>query len=336
MVRGERGEMEAHLVDPHSVFKQKRALVIGDFMVDIYTRGEAGRISPEAPVLILQVTDETQAPGGAGNAILNMISLGMTVKAIGRIGSDIEGKELIEMFQKEGVETSGIVTDTSFRTPVKRRLIADNQQLLRVDHEKTQALSYQLEEHIEAHILKSLDGVDVVAISDYGKGFLTPRLLTSTIKNARLRGIPIIVDPKGRDFSRYRGATLIKPNLQEAIVASGLDKSASLSQIAEKLLQETEIEMLMVTRSKEGISIFYREGHQLDFPAKIREVRDVTGAGDTVFAIIAQTLANDIDLNLGALFANVAAGIAIERFGCARVTLSELKERLFDLRLLLT
>ncbi len=316
------------LPDPLELFKPKRALLLGDLMVDIYTRGEAGRISPEAPVLILQVQEESLRPGGAGNAILNMVSLGMQVKAMGRVGKDAEGAELVGLLEAEGVSVDHIVVDSHFRTPVKRRIIADSQQLLRVDYEQPSPIGEKLEREVIASIEEAMSDVDVVAISDYAKGFLSPAILSHAIGAARARGLGVIVDPKGRDFFRYKGATLIKPNLQEAIQASGLDKSAPLADIAGKILKETEIEMLMVTRSKEGISLFHKSGTQEDFPAKIREVRDVTGAGDTVFAIIAQAHANQVDLQTSVLLANVAAGIAIERFGCARITLKELQERL--------
>jgi rfaE bifunctional protein kinase chain/domain len=235
------------------------------------------------------------------------------------------------MLQKENVDVSGIVIDEKFQTPVKKRMMAECQQLLRVDYENPLPLSFDLEVEIKKQLSLVLDQVDVIAISDYAKGFLTESLLQYTIELAKEKNIPVIVDPKGSNFSKYRGATLIKPNLSEAITASGLDKKTSLDLIGTKILKDIEIDTLMITRSKEGISLFNLQKGRDDFPAFVHEVKDVTGAGDTVLAIVTQTLANRLDLKIGAFLANIAAGIAIERVGCARITLHELEARLLQI-----
>lgn len=318
-------------IDIFNSFKPKTALVFGDLMVDVYTVGAVERISPEAPVLILRVFEETRRPGGAGNAILNMLSLGMKVMAFGRVGKDEEGNHFIDMLNKENVGVQGIVVDETFHTPVKKRMMAESQQLLRVDYENPLPLSPELEKEIEKQLELVIDQADVIAISDYAKGFLTESLLQHIISLAKEKNIPVIVDPKGSNFSKYRGATLIKPNLSEAITASGFDKKTSLDLIGAKILADLEIETLMITRSKEGISLFNLQKGRDDFPAFVHEVKDVTGAGDTVLAIVTQTLANRLDLKIGAFLANVAAGIAIERVGCARITLQELSDRLIQI-----
>jgi len=311
----------------HSL-KPAKILVIGDFMLDMYTIGSVKRISPEAPVPVLHVKQESKRPGGAGNAILNLISLGMKVVAVGRLGKDLSGHHFLESISEEGVDTSGIIIDPDFRTPLKSRMIAENQQLLRVDYEDSKPLESKEEKKILKLLPELLSGVELIAISDYAKGLLTRPLLSDIIRLGKERSIPIIVDPKGKDFSKYKGATLIKPNLSEAIAAAGLGEEATLDQIGKKILKETEIEALMITRSKEGISLFNKKALREDFPAEVHEVRDVTGAGDTVLAIISSALANGLPLADAARLANVAAGIAIERLGCARVTLDEVADRL--------
>lgn len=305
-------------------------LVIGDFMLDKYTRGKVKRISPEAPVSVLLVQNEESRPGGAGNVVLNLISLGAHVTAIGRVGKDAAGAELIEFLREEGVDTRGFLVQKDFKTPVKNRLIADSQQMLRVDFETLSDLPEHLEQEVIKKTLALLDTADIVAVSDYGKGFLTRLLLRSVIQNAKKRDIPVIVDPKGVDFAKYRGATIVKPNLSEAYAAAKLPPEAPLGQVADVILQHVNIDMLLITRSEEGMTLFTKEGKRMDFPARSKEVNDVTGAGDTVLAIISLALANGIDIKYSARIANIAASMAIERIGCARINLSELAVRMLE------
>lgn len=310
----------------------KKILVVGDFMLDVYTFGDVHRISPEAPVPVLRVTQESRRPGGAGNAILNLISLGMEVVAVGRVGDDAAGKTFVQEMVKEGVDTRGIFYDPAFQTPVKNRMIAAGQQVVRIDYESPLQLESTLEKGVAARFSELLQGVEMVAISDYAKGFLTPSLLSQIISQAKGEGIRVIVDPKGMDFTRYQGATILKPNYNEAFGAAGLGIEATLDDVAGRILHNIAIETLMVTRSKEGISVFCREEGRQDFPAHVHEVKDVTGAGDTVLAVITAALANQLSLSQAARLANVAAGIAIERIGCARISLADLSARLVDLQ----
>ncbi len=311
------------------MFEAKRILVAGDFMLDVYTMGEVQRISPEAPVPVLRVTDENRLPGGAGNAVLNLVSLGMEVVALGRVGSDEGGGHFLASLEQEGVDVSAILEDSQFRTPLKNRMIAAGQQIVRIDYETPMLLSQEHEKRLSVGLPKLLQGIDVVAISDYAKGFLTPTLLAELIGHARHLGIPVVVDPKGRDFRRYSGATLIKPNLSEAIAAAGLGIEATLDEVAQQILHEVGIETLMITRAKEGISLFDRESRQ-DFSACVHEIKDVTGAGDTVLSVVTAALANKMGLAEAAELSNVAAGIAIERVGCARISLADLMARLVE------
>lgn len=313
-----------------SHFRPVRVLVIGDFMLDTYTTGKIKRISPEAPVSVLHVRHEESQPGGAGNVVLNLLSLGAEVIAVGRIGSDRAGEHLQRILQKEGADTTHLVVQEGYNTPVKNRLIAESQQVLRVDFETITAPSLDIEHTILSQLASALEHVDIVAISDYGKGFLSHKLLQGTIALAKKNDCPVIVDPKGEDFIKYAHATVIKPNLTEAYAAAKLPFDVSLDHVAATLLSSCQVEKLLVTRSEAGMSLFDKEGERFDFPVHSKEVKDVTGAGDTVLAMISVALANDLDLTVGARLANIAAGIAIERLGCARVTLSDMAQRLLE------
>lgn len=310
-----------------------KILVIGDMLLDAYTMGKARRISPEAPVAIVNVYREEQRPGGAGNVILNLLSLGAEVIAIGRVGKDWAGETFVLALEQENVDTRMIVVQEGYHTPVKNRIIADNQQIVRVDHEQVTALNESLEQLIIDNLPHLLQDVKVVAISDYGKGFLTPTLLAATIEEARKKGIPVITDPKGHDFKKYKGTTIIKPNLTEAFAAANLPHTAPLENVASVVLQQTQAQLLMVTRSEAGISLFDHLGERYDFPVHAKEVKDVTGAGDTVLAMLAYAVANHLSYDEAAQLCNVAAGIAIEHVGCARITLSDLAHRLFEYKM---
>lgn len=318
------------LIGMLSHFRPVKVAVVGDFMVDTYTIGKIKRISPEAPVSVLNVQSEESRPGGAGNVVLNLMSLGTHVVAIGRVGHDAAGKELIHSLETEGVSTEGIIFQKGFKTPVKNRLIADAQQVLRVDFETISSLPNQDEKTITEKIPLLLEGVDILAVSDYGKGFLTRSLLAALIRESRKRNIPVIVDPKGDDFTKYSGATIIKPNLSEAYAAAKLSSDTDLDKVAETILKQCSVDQLLITRSEAGMSLFDKSGEHFNFPVRSKEVKDVTGAGDTVLAMISAALANGLDIKSGAQLANLAAGIAIERVGCVCITLSDIAERLLE------
>jgi len=307
-----------------------KILVIGDMLLDTYTFGKVRRISPEAPVPVVNVQREEHRPGGAGNVVLNLLSLGAQVLPIGRIGNDWAGLMLTDIFEQEGVDASMILAQTEYATAVKNRVIADNQQIVRVDHEESTPLSEALEKAILEKLPFVFGDVKITAISDYGKGFLSPTLLAAVIEESNRRGIPVITDPKGRDFTRYKGTTVIKPNLSEAYAAANLSSNDSLEKVAAAVLHQCQAKHLLLTRSEAGISIFDHTGRRSDFPVHVREVKDVTGAGDTVLAMLAHALANDLSYDEAAQLCNVAAGIAIEQVGCARITLSDLALRLFE------
>lgn len=307
-----------------------KALVLGDYLLDAYTFGRVKRVSPEAPVLILESLKQESRPGGAGNVVLSLLALQAETFVCGRVGYDAEGTELKNRLADAGADIACLHAESDYPTPVKNRMIADGQQLLRVDREVITPLSRPLEDACILDLSVKIPQVEVVALSDYGKGFLSRRLLSAAFEIAKEHHVPVIVDPKGIDFAKYRGATLIKPNLSEAYAAARLPPSALLEEVASELFQITHAEMLLITRSEEGSSLFTKGGMRTDFPVRCKEVKDVTGAGDTVLSMICLGMAIELEMSLTAQLANVAAGIAIGRLGCAQVTLSELAERLSE------
>lgn len=309
-----------------------KVMVVGDMFLDVYTVGKAKRISPEAPVAVINVQSEEHRAGGAGNVILSLVSLGASVVAVGRVGKDIGGDRLVDSLNKEGVDTRAVIRQEAYTTPVKNRIIANGQQIVRIDYEEVSSLSKEEEKEIIDQLPILMQGVQVVAISDYGKGLLSRSLLEAVIRCARERQIPVIADPKGIDFTKYAGATLIKPNLSEAFAAARLSDQASLELVAKTILDATAIQHLMITRSEEGISLFDAKGAREDFPVHAREVKDVTGAGDTVLAMLTYAIANGLSYSEAIQLCNVAAGIAIEHIGCARVTFGDVAKRLLYLQ----
>lgn len=302
-----------------------KALVLGDFMLDAYTTGRVKRISPEAPVPILEVQKQEERPGGAGNVVLNLLALNAAVVAVGRIGNDAAGERLGKLLQ--AANTSALLVEHSYQTPVKTRLIADSQQLLRIDHETIQPMNSYLEEMFIEKLKALIPQVQIVAISDYGKGFLTNRLIAEALQICKENNVPSVVDPKGIDFAKYTGASVLKPNLSEAISAAKCAPHTDLNEVAKKLLMYADT--LLITRSEAGISIFEKDA-RFDFPVRFREVKDVTGAGDTVLSVICLGLANGLNIQTAAQLANIAAGLAIERLGCVQVTLPELAARFLE------
>lgn len=304
-------------------------------MVDHYTYGNVSRISPEAPVPVLLVSHEKILAGGAGNVLVNLAALGLEVFACGRVGKDAAANTCIHALQAKGIDVEAVLVAPHFQTPVKTRMIAQNQQILRVDYEQELPLDPMEMERCLGLFKKKIKEIDVVVVSDYAKGFCTPILLDAVISEANRHQIPIIVDPKALSFHRYRGATLIKPNFSEAAKAAQLAETTPIKEIADKILQDNICSYLMITRSEKGIFLFGKQ-KELHFPACVHEVKDVTGAGDTVCAIIALAFAHELSLEIACTLANLAAGHVVERLGCIEVSkekllhLVELQEAIFS------
>ncbi len=309
--------------------KPIRVLVIGDFMIDRYTFGKVERVSPEAPVLVLHASEQKDLPGGAGNVVANLRAYQCEVSVLGRVGSDIYGNTMREMLSGLGVDTSGLISQKGYTTIMKNRLISDSQQLLRVDFEKIESVTADVEKEAIDHIKTLIHRIDVIAVSDYGKGFLSRKLLADVMEIAVRENVPVIVDPKGLDFSKYKGAYLIKPNRKEAYEAAGIPRGRPIEEVASKLFSFGYSTHLVITRSEEGISLQNAQGIE-HFPVSSKSVRDVTGAGDTVLATLALGIGNQIEPSLLIPLANVAAGIAVEYVGCTTIPLHALAKRILE------
>lgn len=304
-------------------FGKTRILIVGDVMLDRYWFGEVSRISPEAPVPIVKIERTEERPGGAANVARNIASLGAVVDLLSVIGDDQAGEQLQKLISEAGV-SANLRRDPTISTTVKLRVIGRQQQLLRIDFETTPSREVLADKLLDFGLL--LDGCDVVILSDYGKGGLAH--IGKMITMARQKGKPVLVDPKGDDYSRYRGATLITPNRAELKqVIGNWSSQAELEVKVQKLRKDLELDALLLTRSEEGMTLF-REGSVFNEPASAREVYDVSGAGDTVIAVLAAMLAGGCDLEAAVSVANIAAGIVVGKFGTATVQLAELQSAL--------
>ncbi|MBL8446428.1 MAG: D-glycero-beta-D-manno-heptose-7-phosphate kinase [Zoogloeaceae bacterium] len=303
-------------------FSAARVLVAGDVMLDRYWHGPTSRISPEAPVPVVRVRGDEVRAGGAGNVALNAAVLGCRATVVGLVGDDEAGRLLTERLTALGVSCR-LETVGDAPTITKLRVISRHQQLIRLDFED--AFADHHAPRVEAALSAALAEADAVILSDYAKGTLAG--VTTLIERARAAGKPVIVDPKGDDFSRYRGATVVKPNLAEfeAIVGPCPD-DATLAQRGEALRSELNLEALLITRGEHGYSLLQRGRAPLHLPTRAREVFDVTGAGDTVAATLGCSLAAGLSLRDATALANLAAGVVVGKLGTASVTVTELQE----------
>ena len=297
-----------------------RVLIVGDVMLDRYWFGEVSRISPEAPVPVVKVEKVEERPGGAANVARNAAALGAQAMLLSVVGEDEAGQTLARLLEADGIAT-GLHKDAQLSTTVKLRVIGRRQQLLRIDFE-----TWPTHEVLRAKLSEfeqRLAQCDAVILSDYGKGGLTH--IADMIRLARAAGKPVLVDPKGDDFTRYAGATLLTPNRAELRAVIGRwDNDAELAAKAQQLRTRLELEALLVTRSEEGMTLFSAAGMWHE-PAVAREVYDVSGAGDTVIATLAVMLGSGLDLAGAMRCANRAAGVVVGKFGTATCTLAELQ-----------
>jgi rfaE bifunctional protein kinase chain/domain len=296
-----------------------RVLVVGDVMLDRYWFGNASRISPEAPVPVVLWEREEERPGGAANVARNCAALGAHTRLLSVVGRDEAGDRLVKLMRKEGV-AAGLHRDASIRTTQKLRVVHRKHQLLRIDMEtppSKEVLATKL-----ADFRKALPGCNAVLLSDYGKGGLTH--IATMIREGRKAGRHVLVDPKGDDYSRYQGATLVTPNLAELrVVVGNWANEKDLAQRAQRLRAQLGLEALLLTRGEDGMTL-YRRGRALHVKAERREVSDVTGAGDTVIATLAVMLGAGESMESAVRLANRAGGIKVTKFGTAVVTPREL------------
>jgi len=298
-----------------------RILIVGDVMLDRYWFGEVSRISPEAPVPVVKVERSEERPGGAANVARNCAALGARVALLSVVGTDEAGQSLARLMADSGIECS-LHEDAKLSTTVKLRVIGRQQQLLRIDFENSP--DHEVLQAKLADFESRLADCDVVILSDYGKGGLTH--ITEMIALARAAGKKVLVDPKGEDYTRYAGATLLTPNRSEMRQVVGRWKDdAELARKATQLRQELQLEALLVTRSEEGMTLFADAG-TVHEPAVAREVYDVSGAGDTVIATLAVMLGSGLSLPLAMRQANLAAGVVVGKLGTATCSLEELQQ----------
>ena len=311
--------------------KKPNILVIGDLMIDHYLWGSCDRISPEAPVQVVNVKKESSVLGGAGNVINNLVTLGSVVDVISVIGNDSVANELKSLLEKIDVPTSNLVVENNRKTSKKSRLIASQQQVLRYDMESIDDINENSHKQIIQTLEKNIDKYSSIILSDYGKGVLTTNLTKEIIKIANKNNIKVLVDPKGKDYSKYKGSYTLTPNKKEAMEATNIDikDESSLIEALKSLKTQCELEVSLITLSEQGIAIF--DDELTIKPTVAREVYDVTGAGDTVIASIAFALGNDLDIKDAIYFANLAAGVVVGKIGSATTTLDEIYEYEYSL-----
>ena len=311
--------------------KKPNILVIGDLMIDHYLWGSCDRISPEAPVQVVNVKKESSVLGGAGNVINNLVTLGSVVDVISVIGNDSVANELKSLLEKIDVPTSNLVVENNRKTSKKSRLIASQQQVLRYDMESIDDINENSHKQIIQTLEKNIDKYSSIILSDYGKGVLTTNLTKEIIKIANKNNIKVLVDPKGKDYSKYKGSYTLTPNKKEAMEATNIDikDESSLIEALKSLKTQCDLEVSLITLSEQGIAIF--DDELTIKPTVAREVYDVTGAGDTVIASIAFALGNNLDIKDAIYFANLAAGVVVGKIGSATTTLDEIYEYEYSL-----
>ena len=320
-----KADRHRHLQDLVAKFNKCRVLVVGDFMYDRFTHGNVDRISPEAPIPVFRVRHKHEMLGGAGNAALNICDAGGEAVLLSVVGDDAIGEKATELVAEKIGPHSVLVRESGRQTTIKQRYIANNQQLLRADTEHTHNINQDSETALLAAYANILPTCQAVLISDYAKGLLTDHVLKKLIELANKAKIPTLVDPKRADFRAYAGATLVKPNKKEISIAAGeaVETDEQVMAVGQKLIKQTNLEYLLVTRGKDGLSLLDKKNiHHI--PALQREVWDVSGAGDTVIALMALGMAAGANPTDAATLANIAAGIVVGKVGTATVSGLEL------------
>lgn len=320
------------------LFPQARVLVVGDFILDEYVWGSVTRISPEAPVPVVNVKRESFLPGGSLNVANNIRTLGGTVFPCGVLGRDLEGRLLVRGMRKLGIETGGVIQDRARPTTIKTRVIAHSQQVVRFDREKMEPISSRDAQKILQFVRRKMKTVHAVIVEDYGKGVIEPFLLRPLLALVKKFGKPILVDPKEKHFDLYQGVTAITPNRVEAYGAfnrsvngreprsTGERGERSLEEVGQGLLKRLRSRAVLITLGEEGMALFEKSRPTVKIPTTAREVFDVSGAGDTVIAIFGLGIAVGASLWEAAVLSNLAAGIVVGKLGTATVEPEELKE----------
>jgi len=309
-------------------FQGRSVMVLGDLMLDQFIRGKVERISPEAPVPVVAVREESHLPGGAGNVCSNLAALGARVSVFGLVGADAPGEHLLQDLKNRGIDTTGVRVEKGRVTTQKIRVIAEHQQVVRFDRETAGHLPPQALARISADIAERAESAHALVISDYGKGVVTPLVVQRALRSARRRKIPVVVDPKVEHFKRYRGVDCITPNTQEAwggMRAHPSADEADLRALGARILKALRVRFLLITRGEKGMTLFQHDSPIRHIPTQAQEVFDVTGAGDTVTSVMALSLACGARPLEAAVIANAAAGVVVGKLGTATLSVAELR-----------
>ena len=303
----------------------KRIAIIGDAMLDVYLRGDVDRISPEAPVPVVRIRDKELALGGAANVAQNVSAIGAQCDLVCAVGEDAEGQVIKAMLRDIGSEARSIVT-VGRRTTTKTRVLARSQQVVRFDEEEDADITGEEVEYLLNAALRAVDNSDAMVLEDYNKGVLTPALISPAMQQATSRGIPIVVDPKYRNFFAYKGATIFKPNRRELESALGAAVDIDHAEALPESIKRLGVENLLLTLGEEGMALIDADGEVGRVPTTAHEVYDVVGAGDTVTAYLATMLAAGATPAEAAVIANFAAGVEVAKLGAATVSIDEVIE----------
>jgi D-beta-D-heptose 7-phosphate kinase/D-beta-D-heptose 1-phosphate adenosyltransferase len=320
-------------MDVLNAFLSQRILIVGDVMLDEYLFGTVRRISQEAPIPVVALQDRQYRPGGASNVAMNIAALGATPMLCSVVGDDAEATRLERLLTEQAPEMQvAFMRDTTRPTTLKTRVLAQGQQMLRLDVEDSSPIPVAAEDALLADACARLATVSACVLSDYAKGTLTERVCREIIRHCRQRGIPVIIDPKGHQYQRYAGATVITPNIHEAAAAAHrlLENAQELPLIADDLLAILHGTSLLITRGGEGMSLYREDAPPAHIPAVSRPVYDVTGAGDTVVAVLALALAAGLPMEQAMQVANTAAGEVVGKLGTSVVTREELRRLLLS------
>ena len=313
-------------------FKNVTALVIGDLMIDEYLWGSVDRISPEAPVPVVCVEKQSHTLGGAGNVINNLVAMEAKVLAIGTAGTGKAGQMIFEKLESLGIETDGIVSEPQRPTTRKTRVIASNQQVLRIDREIKRNINADTLERLVKIIKDKILQVNLIILSDYDKGLLTRELIGQTVKLAKKHKVMILADPKALNFSKYEQVSILTPNKKEAGLATNMDIKSEKDLFAAgyKIMDQVKLERLLITCGKDGMVLFEKGKEPFTIESKARQIFDVSGAGDTVISFLGLCLAIGATFKESAMVANAAAGIVVAKVGTATVSIDELRQALAD------
>ncbi len=324
--------MKQRLLKVLDNFKNKKILVIGDIMLDKYIWGDVSRISPEAPVQVVNVLRETYEAGGAANVANNISALSGKAFMVGIAGNDEAKNILLEELKKKNIDINGIFLDKDKPTTQKVRIIGRSQQLLRVDYEKKEHVHKSIEEQLIEFLSAKIKEVDVVVISDYAKGVVTQEISNNLIEISKNNNKPVVVDPKPKHLNFYSNVTLITPNNAEACEMTNIEDGSDdvVLETGSKLLKYLNTNVL-ITRGEKGMSLFEKDGSITHIPAKAREVYSLIGAGDTVVATAALAIASGADFKEATMLANIAAGIKVGKIGTASVSIEEIKREIENL-----